>query len=94
MNTKELKKAVQKLHPKITKLVIDQIVTDTINTMRRGIVGGKLSLSGIGTYTIRHQKARTNGRNPKTGEKISVPAKNKVWFSSHMRLKAAVNEVK
>ena len=40
---------------------------------------GEVDLHRFGTFTKALRKAR-NGRNPKTGEKISIPAKNVVKF--------------
>jgi len=41
--------------------------------------GGKISLVGFGTFCVSKRKAR-EGRNPKTGESIRIPAKNVVKF--------------
>lgn len=41
--------------------------------------GGKISLVGFGTFSVSKRKAR-EGRNPKTGETIKIPAKKVVKF--------------
>ena len=41
--------------------------------------GEKVSLVGFGTFYVKHKNAR-NGRNPRTGEKISIPAKRIASF--------------
>jgi len=48
---------------------------------------GRISLAGFGTFSKGHRKART-GRNPQTGEKITIKASNTVKFSAHKKLKA------
>lgn len=41
--------------------------------------GEKVSLVGFGTFYVKTKEAR-NGRNPRTGEKIQIPAKSVVIF--------------
>lgn len=48
--------------------------------------GGKVSISGLGTFSARDRAART-GRNPRTGESISIPAKKVVKFRASKALK-------
>ena len=44
--------------------------------------GGKISLSGLGTFKVKVRKARP-GRNPKTGETIHIPVGKKVSFNDY-----------
>ena len=48
--------------------------------------GGKISVSGFGTFTVKERAARV-GRNPFTGEKMNVPASKNVAFSAFSALK-------
>ena len=41
--------------------------------------GDSVALVGFGTFSVRHRNARS-GRNPRTGEKVVVPAKNVPMF--------------
>ena len=41
--------------------------------------GGSVKITGFGTFSVRHRSAR-NGRNPRTGEAVVVPAKNVPMF--------------
>lgn len=52
--------------------------------------GEKVKLAGFGSFSVKKRKART-GRNPKTGEKIEIPARNAVKFAPSSDLKKAVN---
>ena len=45
----------------------------------------QVKLSGFGNFELR-DKGERPGRNPKTGELIYIPEKNKVRFRSHLRL--------
>ena len=53
--------------------------------------GEKVTLAGFGTFDIRNRRAR-NGRNPKTGEAIHVPAKSAVLFRPGKAFRNKVNE--
>ena len=51
--------------------------------------GGKVSLSGLGTFKVKGRKAR-KGRNPKTGEVIEIPAGRKISFKGSLSLKRLI----
>jgi DNA-binding protein HU-beta len=53
--------------------------------------GGEVTIPGIGKLTVKKTAART-GRNPRTGESVEIPAKNKPVFTAIKALKDAVNE--
>ena len=50
---------------------------------------GKMTLTGFGTFSKVRRKAR-EGRNPQTGEKIKIKARNVVKFKPGKALKDAV----
>jgi integration host factor subunit alpha len=52
-------------------------------------VGEQVKLSGFGNFALRDKKERP-GRNPRTGEKIPVPARRVVIFRPGQKLKARV----
>ncbi|HRY30126.1 MAG TPA: HU family DNA-binding protein [Elusimicrobiota bacterium] len=51
--------------------------------------GGKISLTGLGTFKVKARKARP-GRNPKTGETIAIPAGRKISFKPSLSLKKLI----
>ena len=51
--------------------------------------GDKVQLTGFGTFEVREKAAR-EGRNPRTGETISVPASKAPAFKAGASLKKAV----
>lgn len=51
--------------------------------------GGKVGIGGFGSFEVRRREART-GRNPRTGETISVPARNYPAFKPAKNLKDRV----
>ena len=52
--------------------------------------GDKITLVGFGTFSVSTREAR-QGRNPKNGEAIAIPAKKTVKFKSGSRLAEAIN---
>lgn len=63
-------------------------VFDTITAQLKG--GEEVRLVGFGTFSVSHRKA-TEGRNPRTGEKIHIPASKQPKFKAGKQLKDAVN---
>ncbi|AWY21249.1 HU family DNA-binding protein [Moraxella bovis] len=90
MNKKELIQAVGEKTDNASfyaKNVIDATLAVISDTLTKG---DEVMLVGFGTFSVRTQKART-ARNPKTGEKIQVPAKKVPSFKAGKGLKEAVN---
>ena len=52
--------------------------------------GEEVRLAGFGTFAVTKRKA-SEGRNPRTGEKIQIPASNQPKFKAGKALKDAVN---
>lgn len=53
--------------------------------------GDRVELRGFGAFSVRKRDART-GRNPRTGETVSVPAKSVPFFKAGKELRARVND--
>ena len=53
--------------------------------------GEQVKLSGFGNFDLRSKNQRP-GRNPKTGEKVEVPAKRVPYFKPSKELKDLINE--
>ena len=51
--------------------------------------GGEVALFGLGKFEVRERAAR-NGRNPQTGEAITIPATTAVGLKAAKALKDAV----
>lgn len=67
---------------------------DAVNAMLTGIrdslkKGDKVVITGFGTFSVRKRSARP-GRNPKTGEKITLQARKAPGFTPGKTLKKAV----
>ncbi|MBI5186973.1 MAG: integration host factor subunit beta [Nitrospinae bacterium] len=53
--------------------------------------GKKVELRGFGGFRVKKRKPRT-GRNPKSGEKVTVPEKNVPFFKAGKELRNLVNK--
>ena len=67
----------------IVQTVLDSI-TDSLHK------GEKIELRGFGSFRIRNRSSR-QGRNPKTGSGVSVPAKKVPYFKPGKELKDLIN---
>ena len=63
-------------------------VFDSITASLRG--GNEVRLVGFGTFSVANRKA-SEGRNPRTGERIHIPASRQPKFKAGKALKDAVN---
>ena len=68
---------------KALKAFIDAVTNELKN-------GGKVQLVGFGTFEVA-ERAERQGRNPKTGETITIPASKSPKFKAGKALKDIVN---
>ena len=73
---------------KDSEVIVETIFDSVVRSLR---VGDKIAIRGFGSFRTRQRKPRT-GRNPKTGEKVEVPAKKIPFFKPSKELKDLVNE--
>ena len=64
-------------------------VFDTITESLSG--GGEVRLVGFGTFSVAH-RAATQGRNPRTGDRIQIAASKQPKFKAGKALKESVNK--
>ena len=74
----------------LTKLDSEKAINATFQSITASLTKGDYAfVMGFGRFTVA-QRQSTTGRNPRTGEKIQIPAKRVVRFTSAQPLKAAV----
>jgi integration host factor subunit beta len=78
---------VSNLTKKHSEIIVDTVFKSVINALHRG---EKIELRGFGSFRIRQRESR-KGRNPKTGEKVDVPAKKVPYFKPGKELKELIN---
>lgn len=86
---KELTELVAKkanLTNKASKEAIKVLLNGIRDSLKRG---EKVVITGFGTFSLRQRKAR-KGRNPKTGETITIASRKAPGFTPGKSLKKAV----
>lgn len=68
------------------KAVMESAIDLTIKELKRG---GRVQLTGFGTFSTTRRKKRM-GVNPKTGAKITIPARKVPKFTAGKALKDAI----
>src|SRR5260370_8780205 len=83
----EVSKMVE-LTRKDSEVVVDTIFDSIVHSLRSG---DKIEIRGFGSFRTRQRKPRV-GRNPKTGERVDVPAKKIPFFKPSKELKDVCNK--
>jgi DNA-binding protein HU-beta len=76
----------------VTKKQADAVLSAALEAISEAVADGeKVTLVGFGSFEARERKAR-EGRNPKTGDKINIPAAVVPTFSAGKAFREAVNQ--
>ena len=90
MNKKDV---VQAIHEKVgfSKRETAAIVDKTIELMKTALAeGDSIMVSAFGKFSVREKKAQ-KGRNPKTGETMTLPPRKVITFKVSRGLKERIN---
>ncbi len=75
----------------ITKAAAERALNAVLEAISAGLKQEeKLTLVGFGSFVVENRKAR-QGRNPRTGEAITIPASRSVKFRPGKQLKESLN---
>jgi integration host factor subunit beta len=69
------------------EIIVDTLFESVIGALKSG---DKIEIRGFGSFRTRQRNARI-GRNPKTGDKVDVPAKRVPFFKPSKELRDSVN---
>lgn len=90
VNKNELVAAVAE-QAKVTKKVSEEVINALVDAIQGALAkGDKVSLVGFGTFEVRSRGSRT-GRNPQTGQTITIPASRVPAFKAGKQLRDAIN---
>lgn len=93
MSRPKLIKQLITKNSKLNRSEIDTVIEIFSNNIIKALKNGrKIELRGFGTFFVKKIKENYSARNPKTGELIYVPEKNKVRFRPSKKLKKLINE--
>ncbi len=77
----------EKIPLKVAKVIVDTMFDGMLQSLQ---MGERIEIRGFGAFTLRHYRGY-KGRNPKTGEIVSVPPKKLPFFKVGKELKEMVN---
>ena len=72
---------------KDTKIIVDVVFDSMTEALAKG---DRIDIRGFGSFTIKERIER-EGRNPKTGESVQIPAKREIHFKLGKELKDRIN---
>ncbi|MBI3696116.1 MAG: integration host factor subunit beta [Acidobacteria bacterium] len=72
---------------KESEVIVETIFDSIVKSLRSG---DKIEIRGFGSFRTRQRQARI-GRNPKSGERVDVPAKRIPFFKPSKELRDIVN---
>jgi integration host factor subunit beta len=82
----EVSKVVE-MTRKESEIIVETIFDSIVKSLRGG---DKIEIRGFGSFRTRQRQARI-GRNPKSGERVEVPAKRIPFFKPSKELRDLVN---
>jgi len=69
----------------------EEVVESVLDIMKETLVAGEeVKVSGFGKFVV-HQKHDRNGRNPQTGEPLTITARKFLTFKPSILLKQEIN---
>ena len=71
-----------------SEVIVETIFDSIVHSLR---AGDKIEIRGFGSFRTRQRNSRV-GRNPKTGDRVDVPAKKIPFFKPSKELKDLVNQ--
>ena len=91
MTKSELIARIAELNPHPYQSDAEKIVSTVFDEIGAALANGnRVELRGFGVFSVRSRNARAS-RNPRTGEQVSVEAKNVPFFKAGKKLKDMLN---
>ena len=92
MTRSDLIMRLAELHPQLLAKDVDLAVKVLLDAMSATLLsGGRIEIRGFGSFALNYRPPR-QGRNPKTGEKVEVPAKYRPHFKPGKELRWRVDK--
>ncbi len=93
MSRPEIIKKFKNKHPNLNKLQLEKIFDTFFQTIEKALLEKKsVELRGFGTFFVKEIKEKFSARNPKSGQLIYVPKKNKVRFRASKKFNDLINQ--
>ena len=91
MTKSDLVKRLADANPHLTMRDVERIVATVFNQITAALArGDRVELRGFGAFSVRARDERV-GRNPRTGDEVSVPNKVVPYFKTGKELRERLN---
>ena len=91
MTKSELIEALSKRQPQFTSRDIESAVKTILESMAQSLASGeRIEIRGFGSFSLHYRPPRV-GRNPKSGEAVSLPAKHVPYFKPGKQMRERVD---
>ncbi|MEM7442463.1 MAG: integration host factor subunit beta [Pseudomonadota bacterium] len=91
MTKSELIARLAEQNPHLYQRDVERIVSTIFDEIAEALAAGhRVELRGFGAFSVKHREART-GRNPRTGETVSVARKSVPFFKTGKQLRERLN---
>lgn len=91
MTKSELIQRLAEQNPHLYQRDVERIVATILDEITAALArGDRVELRGFGAFSVKHRNART-GRNPRTGESVSVTEKVVPYFKTGKELRERLN---
>ena len=88
MSRPELIKKLKIKHPKLNRIHLELVIDTFLKSIKEALIEKQsVELRGFGSFFTKEIKEKYSARNPKTGELIYIPKKNKVRFRASKKFK-------
>ncbi len=93
MSKPKIIQRLKKENSNINKKNLEKIFDVFLDQMTKSLLSKQsVEIRSLGTFFVKEIKEKKQARNPKTGEIIYVPRRNKVRFRASKRLKELINK--
>ncbi len=93
MSRQLLIKNLREVNPELSQSDLESVIDTFSKSVEKALLlNQKVEIRGFGTFFKKKIKEKYSARNPKTGEIIYVPEKNKVRFKPSKKLTKILNE--
>ena len=92
MSKPKIIKQLKTKYPDISKKNLEKIFDLFFENLAQSLCNkNSIEIRSLGTFFLKEMKEKKLARNPKTGEIIYIPKKNKIRFRASKRLKEIIN---
>ena len=92
MTKSELIQKLAEANPHLYQRDVERIVTTIFDEITEALANGdRVELRGFGAFSVKERGSRV-GRNPRTGESVSVSAKYIPYFKTGKQLREKLND--